>query len=198
MARVVNLIDPDAVIVGGPLGLDPTYRRQWVEAMRSLGVVPAVVARAGRAGAAAVGCRAGRCGAGDDVVAPGVGPEPARWFDVDVTIRAEAAEDIEPIATLVEAAFGSPVEARLVAAIRSSDRYLPDLALVAERGDDIVGHVMVSLVGLRDGAVVHDVHSLSPLAVAPAWQRRGHRHGAGAGGGRQGPGGRGAHDRAGG
>jgi glucokinase len=35
MARVVNLIDPDAVIVGGPLGLDPTYRRQWVEAMRS-------------------------------------------------------------------------------------------------------------------------------------------------------------------
>ena len=35
MGRVVNLIDPDAVIVGGPLGLDPSYRRQWVEAMRS-------------------------------------------------------------------------------------------------------------------------------------------------------------------
>jgi predicted NBD/HSP70 family sugar kinase len=35
MARVVNLIDPDAVIVGGPLGLEPGYRRQWVEAMRS-------------------------------------------------------------------------------------------------------------------------------------------------------------------
>jgi predicted NBD/HSP70 family sugar kinase len=35
MARVVNLIDPDAVIVGGPLGLNPSYRRQWVEAMRS-------------------------------------------------------------------------------------------------------------------------------------------------------------------
>lgn len=35
MARVVNLIDPDAVIVGGPLGLDPAFRRQWVETMRS-------------------------------------------------------------------------------------------------------------------------------------------------------------------
>jgi predicted NBD/HSP70 family sugar kinase len=35
MARVVNLIDPDAVIVGGSLGLHPTYRRQWVDAMRS-------------------------------------------------------------------------------------------------------------------------------------------------------------------
>jgi glucokinase len=36
LARVVNLIDPDAVIVGGPLGLNPSYRRQWVEAMRAL------------------------------------------------------------------------------------------------------------------------------------------------------------------
>jgi glucokinase len=35
MARVVNLIDPDALIVGGPLGLDPGYRRRWVDAMRS-------------------------------------------------------------------------------------------------------------------------------------------------------------------
>jgi glucokinase len=35
LARVVNLIDPDAVIVGGPLGLNPAYRREWVEAMRS-------------------------------------------------------------------------------------------------------------------------------------------------------------------
>ena len=35
IARVVNLIDPDAVIVGGPLGLNPSYRRQWVEAMRA-------------------------------------------------------------------------------------------------------------------------------------------------------------------
>lgn len=35
MGRVVNLIDPDAVIVGGPLGLDAGYRRDWVAAMRS-------------------------------------------------------------------------------------------------------------------------------------------------------------------
>jgi predicted NBD/HSP70 family sugar kinase len=35
MGRVVNLIDPDALIVGGPLGLDPTFRRRWVDAMRS-------------------------------------------------------------------------------------------------------------------------------------------------------------------
>jgi putative acetyltransferase len=90
-----------------------------------------------------------------------------------VSIRPEAEADVAAIATLVEAAFGSPVEARLVAAIRSSDRYLPDLALVAEQDGEVVGHVMVSLVGLRDGDVVREAHSLSPLAVAPPWQRRG-------------------------
>jgi predicted NBD/HSP70 family sugar kinase len=34
VARAVNLTDPDAVIVGGSLGLHPGYRRQWVEVMR--------------------------------------------------------------------------------------------------------------------------------------------------------------------
>jgi glucokinase len=34
VARAVNLTDPDAVIVGGALGLHPGYRRQWVEVMR--------------------------------------------------------------------------------------------------------------------------------------------------------------------
>jgi glucokinase len=34
MARVVNLLDPAAVVVGGSLGLHPGYRRQWVEQMR--------------------------------------------------------------------------------------------------------------------------------------------------------------------
>ena len=34
IGRVVNLIDPDAVVVGGELGLDPRYRRQWVNVMR--------------------------------------------------------------------------------------------------------------------------------------------------------------------
>ena len=34
IGRVVNLIDPDAVVVGGALGLDPRHRRQWLDVMR--------------------------------------------------------------------------------------------------------------------------------------------------------------------
>jgi predicted NBD/HSP70 family sugar kinase len=34
VGRVVNLIEPDAVVVGGALGLDPRYRQVWVNVMR--------------------------------------------------------------------------------------------------------------------------------------------------------------------
>lgn len=34
IGRVVDLIEPDAVVVGGAVGLDPRARRQWVDVMR--------------------------------------------------------------------------------------------------------------------------------------------------------------------
>ncbi len=36
MASVVNLVDPDAIVVGGGLGLNDQYRALWVGAMRDL------------------------------------------------------------------------------------------------------------------------------------------------------------------
>ena len=50
----------------------------------------------------------------------------------DLVIRAEAADDVVAIATIVEAAFGQRAEATLVERIRASDRYRPDYALVAD------------------------------------------------------------------
>jgi putative acetyltransferase len=91
-------------------------------------------------------------------------PEPS---PVDVTIRAERPGDEAAVAEVVEAAFGSPAEARLVAAIRASPQFIPELSLVAEVGARIVGHVMISEATLEDGEAVHRVVTLSPLAAAP-------------------------------
>jgi len=91
-------------------------------------------------------------------------------------IRSERADDpaeVAAIAEVVEAAFGSPVEARLVAAIRASEHALPQASLVALRDERIVGHVMVSYVTLDDGSTRRPICSLSPLAVAPDAQRQG-------------------------
>ncbi len=96
------------------------------------------------------------------------------------TIRPEEPADAVSIAAVVEAAFGSPVEARLVSDIRTSPGYRPDLALVAEidrpdgDGRRIVGHVMISDAVVRtDDGDEHPIAMLSPLAVAPDAHRRG-------------------------
>jgi putative acetyltransferase len=93
--------------------------------------------------------------------------------DEPVTIRPEQPDDHDAIAEVVAAAFGSPAEARLVDAIRASDRYIAELSLVADLDRRVVGHVMVSYVGLERDGDVRPIASLSPLAVAPAVQGRG-------------------------
>jgi putative acetyltransferase len=88
-----------------------------------------------------------------------------------VIVRPERADDHSQIAELVLAAFGSPVEPRLVEDLRVSAGYLPELALVADDGDGVlVGHVMFTVTELDDGTAIL---MLSPLAVRPARQRQG-------------------------
>lgn len=103
-------------------------------------------------------------------------PDSSRPFDGaigEITIRAERPSDRAAIAEVVTTAFGSPAEARLVEAIRASTNFVPELSLVAEVEGRVVGHVMVSVVLLDDGGTQHRIANLSPLAVAPDFQRRG-------------------------
>lgn len=88
-------------------------------------------------------------------------------------IREESGADRDAIAVVVERAFDSVEHAQLVDAIRASKNFIPELSLVAEVDDQIVGHVMISYVIVRDGDVDRLVPSLSPLAVVPEFQRRG-------------------------
>jgi putative acetyltransferase len=91
----------------------------------------------------------------------------------EITIRAERPADRDAIAAVVEAAFGSKTEARLVERIRSSPNFVSELSLVAEFDNQVVGHVMISFVGLVSIDTSRRIASLSPLAVTPAFQGRG-------------------------
>ena len=88
-------------------------------------------------------------------------------------IRAEQPGDEAAIAAVVEAAFGSPAEARLVDLIRASSGFWPELSLVAVDGDRLVGHVMISAATLEGEGESRPLATLSPLAVAPDRQRQG-------------------------
>lgn len=88
-------------------------------------------------------------------------------------IRVERAEDAAAVAELTAAAFGDEREARMVAALRASEGFVPELALVAEdEQGDVVGHVLVTYVGLAGSG--RRLLELGPLSVRPDRQRQGH------------------------
>jgi putative acetyltransferase len=88
-----------------------------------------------------------------------------------VIVRAETPADHAAIRHVVETAFGDTTTADLVEMIRASDRYVPELSLVAVAEGQSVGHVMSSYVDLVPGT--RRVLQVGPLAVVPSQQRRG-------------------------
>ena len=90
-----------------------------------------------------------------------------------IEIRPERSTDHVAIRRVVVDAFGSDVEGDLVERIRASPEYVPEMALVALRGGDVVGHVMISAAIVRNEGGDRRIVMLSPLAVDPGHQRTG-------------------------
>jgi putative acetyltransferase len=88
-----------------------------------------------------------------------------------LVVRPEAPADHERVQEVHEAAFGRPDEARLVEALRRSER--PTLSLVAEWAGRVEGHVFLSPVAIEGAADAPPAAGLAPLGVAPAVQGRG-------------------------
>ena len=86
-------------------------------------------------------------------------------------IRPETAADRDAIRKINDEAFGDPLEAKIVDAIRESDRFLPELSLVAVSEGQTRGHVISSYVDVEPGA--RRVLQVGPLAVLPSHQGRG-------------------------
>ena len=81
-------------------------------------------------------------------------------------LRPEQPADHRAIAAVVEAAFPSPAEARLVEQLRAAGDAA--IALVAVEGEAVIGHVMLSLMTAPFRAL-----GLAPVSVRPDRQGQG-------------------------
>ncbi|MBX3431756.1 MAG: N-acetyltransferase [Pirellulales bacterium] len=89
----------------------------------------------------------------------------------EVVVRSETPADASAVRVIDCAAFETPAEAALVDALRAGGYVL--VSLVAEVDGEIIGHIVFSRMTIerREGAV--PAAALAPVAVTPAWQRRG-------------------------
>lgn len=88
-------------------------------------------------------------------------------------IRPETPDDDDAIRRVNDEAFGGTIEGDLVAAIRASDRSVPEMSLVAVSGGQTLGHVISSYVDVTLVPGTKRVLQVGPLAVVPAHQRQG-------------------------
>jgi len=85
-------------------------------------------------------------------------------------IREEMPGDIEAVRMVNKEAFGQSVEANIIDKLRQN---CPDvISLVAVQDDRVVGHVFFSPAVIESAKPLPGM-GLAPVAVLPAWQRRG-------------------------
>ena len=89
-------------------------------------------------------------------------------------IRVERPEDVAEVDEVIRAAFGDHGDrvATFADRIRASEEAVPGYSLLAADDSGVVGHVMVSWVGI-EGAARDRILVLTPMSVRPDRQRRG-------------------------
>ena len=87
-------------------------------------------------------------------------------------LRSERPQDVEAIDRVNRLAFGQPDEAEIVARLRTSDAFIPELSIVAEDEGEVVGHILFTRVWTEPANDVRMI-SLAPMTVIPERQRQG-------------------------
>jgi predicted N-acetyltransferase YhbS len=96
-----------------------------------------------------------------------------------VSIRQEISSDYHEVESLVEQAFriaenSDHREHLFVARLRKCGAFVPELSLVAVHNDgEIVGHIMLTRITIKNDSALHASLALAPLSVLPEYQKMG-------------------------
>jgi len=91
---------------------------------------------------------------------------------MNITIRREEDNDHIQIYEVNKLAFQQENEGKLIAKIRKSENFIPELSIVAELDNRIVGHILFSKIKIA-GDSDYESLALAPMAVIPEFQKKG-------------------------
>ncbi|MGY5353611.1 GNAT family N-acetyltransferase [Wenyingzhuangia sp. IMCC45467] len=95
-----------------------------------------------------------------------------------LTIRKENPEDFKTVFNLIEKAFENEQmsdhkEQFLVERLRKSNAFVPELSMVAEIENKIVGHILLTKLKIKNKSNEFDSLALAPVSVLPGFQGKG-------------------------
>ena len=91
---------------------------------------------------------------------------------MNITIRKEEEYDRIQIYEVYKSAFQQENECKLIEKIRKSENFIPELSIIAELDNRIVGHILFSKIKIW-GDSEYESLALAPMAVIPEFQKKG-------------------------
>ncbi|MFD1292593.1 GNAT family N-acetyltransferase [Lutibacter holmesii] len=97
---------------------------------------------------------------------------------MEITIRKETEIDFENVFNLIKKAFESEKlsdhkEQFLVERLRKSNAFISELSIVAEINEEIIGHILLTKLKIKNKVSVFESLALAPVSVLPKFQRKG-------------------------
>ena len=95
-----------------------------------------------------------------------------------ITIRQEKSTDFKPVFGLIEKVFKTEKlsdnkEQFLVEHLRKSSSFIPELLMIAEIENKIVGHFLLTKLKIKNDLNAFDSLALAPVSVLPEYQGNG-------------------------
>lgn len=97
---------------------------------------------------------------------------------MEITIRQEQTQDLKGVNQVIKCAFekeplSDHKEHLMVERLRKSKGFIPELSLVAQRNNQIIGYILLSKVNIQNEIKTFPSLALAPVAVLPDYQNQG-------------------------
>lgn len=97
---------------------------------------------------------------------------------MNIIVRQETEQDYKITENIVKNAFENAEhsdnkEHVLVARLRKSDVFIPELSLIAENNSEILGHIMLTKLSINNNTNKYGSLALAPVSVLPEYQNKG-------------------------